>query len=237
MQRSIHTIKQTLTPLFQGILDLVYPPLCLVCEKKLVATEDQLCDACLEGFKLLGKPHANFSVPGEVFIHTAWALFDFDPPFQQLIHHLKYSRRRKPILRVLNYFGREILDQLQGQAYDWIVSIPLHPRKRRERGYNQVDGVSEWLAENLHTQLGNQLVVCHKYTQSQTQLNAEERQENVSEAFGVKHETEIVGKRLLLVDDVLTTGATANALANILIATGASRVDLLTLSTPSKGKP
>lgn len=225
---SLHPIKQV----FNGILDLIYPPLCLVCGQKLTDREEQLCLACLERFSLLGKPHSEFSIPGKVFISTAWALFEFDPQFQSLIHHLKYSRRRKPIIRVLNHYDTEIMDLLPGKTYDWIIPIPLHPRKQRERGYNQVDGVSLWLGDRLGAKVGDHLVLRRKYTRSQTKLNAEERQANVARAFAVKLDSEINGKKLLLVDDVLTTGATANALAKVLVAAGAQRVDLLTLSTP-----
>ncbi|MCF6239184.1 MAG: ComF family protein, partial [Candidatus Marinimicrobia bacterium] len=110
-------------------------------------------------------------------------------------------------------------------------------RKLRERGYNQVDDMSSWLAAQLGARSGNELVVRTKYTQTQTQLNAEERFENVAQAFSVKQESMITGKYVLLVDDVLTTGATANALATVLKTAGAARVDLVTLSTPQHGNP
>ncbi len=221
--------------LFRGAVDLVYPPLCLICEVRLQDTEDQVCLSCLSGFNLLGKEHEHFSVPGEIFLHKAWALFDFDPAFQTLIHHLKYSKRRKPVLTVLNHYRAEIAAQLANQTYDFIVSIPLHPRKLRERGYNQVDDMSNWLAMLLGAKLGNHLVAREKYTKSQTQLNAAERQKNVAQAFAVKDGVPVLGQRILLVDDVLTTGATANALASVLRGNGADQVDLLTLSTPKHG--
>lgn len=225
-------ISNTVKVLINEVIDLVYPPLCLVCERKLIKLEDQLCNSCLDGFKLLGEPHKEFSVPGQVYLGSAWALFDFDPAFQSLIHHLKYSRRRKPILTVLNHHEKKILGQLN-PPYDWVISIPLHPRKQRERGYNQVEGMSRWLAEKLNSQFGDHLVKRIKYTKSQTKLNAQERQENVSKAFAIISADEIRSRRVLLVDDVLTTGATANTLAESLINIGAIGVDLITLSAPS----
>jgi len=71
------------------ILNLVYPPVCPICEQPLSADEDQLCLHCLENFRLIGRPHEKFSVPGEIFISRAWALFEFDSAFQKLIHQLK----------------------------------------------------------------------------------------------------------------------------------------------------
>ncbi|MCF7824770.1 MAG: ComF family protein [Candidatus Marinimicrobia bacterium] len=232
MYNTNFSFDHAIRPIIHGILDLIYPPLCLVCEKKLTDQEDQICFSCLNGFQLIGKEHDKFSIPGKVFIEKAWALFVFDSAFQGLIHHLKYSRRRKPVLAVLKHFQSEIMGQIKHTHYDWIVSIPLHPRKMRERGYNQVDGMNAWLCEQLGTAQGNHLVRRLKYTESQTKLNAEERQLNVAMAFGVVNESEISGRQFLLVDDVLTTGATANELAEVLINSGAQQVDLITLSTP-----
>ncbi|NQV14887.1 ComF family protein [bacterium] len=235
MQLSTRTVRNPIKLLLTGIIDLIYPPLCLNCEQRLNDNEDQLCDTCLDGFKLLGKVHDDFSVPGKIYINSAWALFDFDKAFQNLIHHLKYSRRRKPVQVVLNHYKKQILTQLPQNSIDYVISIPLHLRKLRERGYNQVDDMSHWLAKHLESEIGNHFVERTKYTQSQTQLNAAERQQNVTSAFAVKSDSEIMGKHILLVDDVLTTGATANALAQVLDAAGAARIDLITLSTPQKG--
>ncbi len=229
-------ISDTLKALYAGVLDLVYPPLCLICETRLEQAAMEICPLCLQNFKLIGIPHERFSVPGDIYLSTAWALFEFDQPFQQLIHHLKYSRRRKPVGVVLDHYEVKILEQLPKNKIDLVISIPLHPRKLRERGYNQVDDMSFWLTKKLHAASGNHLVKRTKYTSSQTKLTAQERLQNVREAFGVSEEPALKDKHILLVDDVLTTGATANAMAKILKQSGASRIDLITLSTPQYGK-
>jgi len=231
----LETLPGTIRSLVLGMVDLVYPPLCLICEHHLENAAQQLCTDCLDGLKLIGRPHAQFSVPGEICIQTAWALFEFDEPLQQVIHHLKYSRRRKPIGRILDHYEERILGQLPKGEVDWVISVPLHPRKLRERGYNQVDDLSRWLAEKLHARLGNHLVKRIKYTQTQTKLNAGERLENLQGAFGVTLDEPLRGAHVLLVDDVLTTGATSNALATELNRSGAARIDLLTLATPPFG--
>jgi len=221
--------------LFNGMVDLIYPPLCLICEDRLEQPAQEICLVCLEKFKFLGKAHEQFSVPGDIYLSTAWPLFEFDAAFQQFIHHLKYSRRRKPLAVILNHYESQILYQLPGHGIDLVISIPLHPRKLRERGYNQVDDMSLWLTQKLNAELGNHLVKRIKYTRSQTQLSAQERVENVQEAFDVTDILALKDKHILLVDDVLTTGATSNALARVLHRSGASRIDLVTLSTPHHG--
>ena len=234
-QFSPYLIADTFKALYTGVIDLIYPPLCLICDDRLERAGMELCHTCLNNFKLIGTPHEQFSVTGDIYISTAWALFEFDDSFQQLIHHLKYSRRRKPIGVVLDHYKSQILDQLPVDEIDLVISVPLHPRKFRERGYNQVDDMSNWLAGRLHVELGNHLVKRKKYTSTQTKLNAEERMENVRAAFGVTDESAVRGKHVLLVDDVLTTGATSNALAEILKQSGAAKIDLITLSTPQFG--
>jgi competence protein ComFC len=228
-------ITDTLKALYTGVIDLIYPPLCLICDDRLERAGMEICNTCLNNFKLIGTPHGKFSVTGDIHISTAWALFEFDDSFQQLIHHLKYSRRRKPIGVVLDHYKSQILDQLPVDEIDLVISVPLHPRKFRERGYNQVDDMSNWLTGGLHAELGNHLVKRKKYTSTQTKLNAEERMENVRAAFGVTDDSAVQGKHVLLVDDVLTTGATSNALAEILKQSGAAKIDLITLSTPQFG--
>lgn len=228
-------IPDTLKAFYTGVVDLIYPPQCLICDDRLEQSASEICPSCLEKFKLIGAPHKQFSVTGDIHISRAWALFEFDEPFQQLIHHLKYSRRRKPIGIVLNHYESQILHQLPADEIDVVISIPLHPRKLRERGYNQVDVMSQWLTQKLNAELGNHLVKRTKYTLSQTKLSAEERMNNVRAAFGVTDDSALIGKHILLVDDVLTTGATSNALAGILVESGAGKIDLVTLSTPRFG--
>ena len=236
MQNTASPIIKPLTTFFGGFLDLVYPPLCLLCEARLNQSRDQICESCLATFQLINQPHTDWSVPGPLFIHQAWALFDFDPPVQTLIHQLKYGRRRKPVLHVLDHFEVQILAQLPTEGYDWVVPIPLHPRKLRERGYNQVADLAEWAAHRTGALAADSLVRRIRYTGTQTQLNAEERQTNVQGAFRVTRPESVTDRRLLLVDDVLTTGATANSLAQCLVEAGAASIDLLTISTPRLGE-
>ena len=228
LHHSTKLVKKTVN----AVIDLIYPPLCLICGQRLLETEDQLCTSCLEGFKFINEAHGDFSISGETYVSKAWALFEYDENFQNLVHHLKYSRRRKPVLTVLEHYEKQVLKHLEGTRYDWVIPIPLHPVKQRERGYNQVAGMSRWLAEHLQTKTGLHLVQRTVYTKSQTRLNAVERQLNVKNVFQVLQTEAVKDSHILLVDDVLTTGATSNELARALTNSGALRVDLITLSTP-----
>lgn len=223
-----------LSTVLSQIVDLVYPPQCLICEDRLDHAARQICVSCLCEFKLIGRLHSDFSVSGEIHLDETWPLFEFDPAFQQLIHQLKYARRRKPLIVLLNFYEPKILGMLTEKP-DLVISIPLHPRKLRERGYNQVDDMSRWLARQLETSFGDNVVKRTRYTKSQTKLSAQERQENVQGAFKLQDEDAVRDAHILLVDDVLTTGATANAVAGVLKGAGARKIILMTLSTPLHG--
>lgn len=213
------------------LIDLIYPPLCLICGK-LMTEEKYLCTSCLDNFRFREKPVQKFSISGDIHIDQAWALFDFDEAFQSLIHHLKYSRKRKPVASVLDYYESKIMEVVKRPSYDWVVPVPLHPRKERERGYNQTMPICEWFAPRLNARVGDALVQRVTYTMSQTKLNATQREKNVQRAFKFTGKGELNGATILIIDDVLTTGATSNALARELLNHGAGCIDLITLSAP-----
>jgi competence protein ComFC len=155
----------------------------------------------------------------------SWA--EFDGPLRNAIHQLKYKRD----LALGDELGRYLVDLLQALAWDVdvVVPVPLAAARRAQRGYNQ----SALLARPLSLALGLEYepgaVRRVRETQSQVGLNFVERQENVKDAF-CGNAGMVAGKSILLIDDVMTTGATLNACANALHAAGAATVFALTLA-------
>lgn len=226
------TLISPIRSLGVGLIDLIYPPLCEICGRKLPAPEHLVCNECLRTVAFRGYRIHDFSVHGEVALDGAWCLLDFEPTIQSLIHLLKYSRRPNVVLRVCDFWREDILKMLKDETFDIVSPIPLHTRKERERGYNQVTKLADWLGELCGVESDGKLLGRNRYTSTQTQLNAVERFANVDGAFGVSKNVD--GKNILLVDDVLTTGSTANACAMALKKSGANSVKLLTLATPSR---
>ncbi len=213
-------------------MDLLFPPLCETCNQKMAAHEDLICDDCLRKIPFRGRRTTHFTVAGEVYLDGALVLADFQPEIQHLIHLLKYSRRTRVVSRLAAFWEIQIRELLAPGNYDIIAPIPLHPRKQRERGYNQVSKLVLWLGRQLQVKTQLQLLKRTRYTPTQTHLNARERFHNVQGAFSV---TEPVDQlKILLVDDVLTTGSTANSCAAALKPAGAVQVELLALATPVK---
>jgi ComF family protein len=219
----------------RALLDVLYPPLCLGCEDRLPpdARTLPLCATCLRTLPraapgTLGPRLARFPEGSTAFARTSalW-LFDAEGALQRLQHALKYGNR--PTLGVR-------LGRLVGEAWpdeaprpELIVPVPLHRRRRLERGYNQSERLAAGVGEVLACPVRSDLLARARPTRSQTALSQTERWRNVADAFALADAGAVAGRRVLLVDDVLTTGATAVAAAAPLRAAGAT-VSLATLA-------
>lgn len=160
---------------------------------------------------------------------TAWLLFRKGSHYQQLIHYLKYKGYRE-IGRVLGYqFGLELTTS-PFAGNDIILPVPLHRSRLRVRGFNQSEFIAQGLSEALHIPMMKEPLVRRVQTATQTRKNRYERWQNVADIFIVPERESVTGKRILLVDDVVTTGATLEAAVNTLLKAGVASVDIATLA-------
>jgi ComF family protein len=228
-----------------AIRDLIFPPVCLVCEKDTDGAP--VCDDCLaliqpieRGFcQLCGKPLERkrrsyicpecVRKPLALARVRAWARFTH--PLDKLVYAFKYARYS----RLARFFARRLAlvvqsDGLLGSA-DAIIPIPLHPFKRWRRGYNQ----SELLAKELSKHTGIRMQDClerRRVTRTQTRLTPEQRRANVEGAFSMRRGADpllLADRKLILLDDVITSGSTLDAAARVLLDAGASQVYGLTV--------
>lgn len=150
--------------------------------------------------------------------------FEKEGTLQSIIHQLKYDGMTTLGVEL----GRKLGEKLRERAavgIDGVIPVPLHSTKLRERGYNQSEYIARGIREVTGIPVYSSLLQRHKYTTSQTQLNATERKENVGDAFSVnkRYLVDIHGKTFLIVDDVITTGATIEACAEVLMKNGAAK--------------
>ncbi|HSF53600.1 MAG TPA: ComF family protein [Algoriphagus sp.] len=148
---------------------------------------------------------------------------------QKLLHQLKYRNKPEIGEEMGRLYGLLLAQNGYQKEWDVIVPVPLHPMKQKRRGYNQSEKFGIGLSKSLDIRLEN-FLERKKFTETQTKKSRLQRLDNVEEVFDLLDEVSIQGMRILLVDDVITTGATLCACANVLLANGAKTVDLATIA-------
>ena len=213
--------------------DFIYPPLCFSCSQRLNDGEVRVCSTCWESFAKVhhGDPawlefKAKFDAEGAVKDFLVCFLFEKEGKLQNVIHHLKYSGIKSLGVQLGREIGDKIISNSMFASADYLIPVPLHKLKQRERGYNQSEYLCKGIVEVMSIPINTTFLIRKKYTESQTQLNFEQRKENVGDAFviNLKYQSEIQEKTFILVDDVITTGSTINACAKELINHGAACV-------------
>lgn len=216
------------------LLDLFYPKLCLSCAKNLSAQEELLCLHCEQHLPLTHYfDYENNPIEklfwGRVKVSACGALYFFNKGegIQRLMHQLKYRERKDVGLWLGKKLAREIMASNRFKDIELIVPIPLHPKKEFKRGYNQ----SMLIAKGIEEVSG---VKCHDLLKriensgSQTRKGKYDRWLNVSSAFRVDQIGSLKNKNILLIDDVVTTGATLEAAVSALLSAGVKNVSIAT---------
>lgn len=232
----------------QGLKELAFPDNCLLCRSFLNSRHSQqLCAGCLSRIKLNTPPfclkcsrHLELPTPDGLCptcvktsyaFDQAWGVCSYDDALPSLIHQFKYDG--KTSLRFT--FSRLMFDfinqyQIPMDNFDMIIPMPLHPTRLRERGYNQSQLIAELLSRHLSLPCHQHLMERTKHTPTQTALEAKQRWTNMEGAFRIDHSLDIADKNVLIIDDLLTTAATAHAASCALKEAGAAYVGILTLA-------
>jgi ComF family protein len=215
----------------EAFIRLFYPSACEVCRADLDLEEKILCQHCAGNLDSLAWPMEKTLV-GERFEHLdhAWTVYAYGSPVRELLHGVKYARK--------DYLLKACQKRAVGLAqavtsdfwYDAILPIPIDRLKLIKRHFNQAEILATMLGPWLTPPVKRSLLIKHRPIPSQTSLSHRERVINVYGAFKLKRPATVPGKSFLLLDDVLTTGATANEAARLLKLHGAKRVDFLALA-------
>jgi len=212
------SINSQISSFFKPILDFLLPRFCLLCRSCAIETDALICDRCFQQFPSAGTSEdvtdsVKNSLKSDFAFDSAFSLWSFDKNVQTLIHYFKYSEYwllAQPIAR----FMAESLHQLNFTPTNaLLIPVPLHKTRQRERGYNQSEMICRFVHKNTAIPFDNTILRRIRYTQTLTKLKTKERIKNVSGAFRVQSSESLSGKAIILIDDVLTTGATMNACA------------------------
>ncbi len=236
--------------LLKGLRDIIYPKLCLICKQKLTVSSiggfvclecwakikknnPPFCRRC--GRQLRGSGLARNICPDCVrnspHFDRAFSPCSYEGVIRELIQEFKYKKKDylgQSLSRLLVEFIKEYA--LPMEIIEWVIPVPLHKTRMREREFNQAGVLAGHVAEEFKIKMLEDNLIRHRYTKTQTELETSDRLLNIRDSFLVKREKEIQGKNILLVDDVLTTGATSSEAASVLKRAGARIVFVLTLA-------
>jgi len=225
-----------LKSLWFDFIDLIFPRCCEACEKELIGNEETICTSCRIALPRMDQDSISgdsirqkFISVHEVAATHAFLLFTKKGKVQKLLHALKYKGKSEVGILLGSMFGQEMLEHGHLPEADLIISVPLHKKKMKIRGYNQSDKLAEGFSNATNIPWSGSALERTRFTTTQTGKSKNERWENVKGVFQVNENME--GKRVIIMDDVLTTGATLEACMEALKKAGCERFFILTIAS------
>lgn len=232
---------QFLKTYFNDALHLFYPHHCLGCGSDLLSKDALLCAYCIHelpntGFEKFEHNYVENIFRGRMPVRSAHSQFYFSKGklVQQLIHELKYKANKEIGYYLGNMMGSCLLTGGRFTNIDYLIPLPLYPDKEYKRGYNQAaiicDGISR--ATQIPTMYNN--VIRQRPTETQTKKHRSARWDNVANSFSIKNPDVLRNKNILLVDDVITTGASIEACGQIILQVSGTNISIAALAHATK---
>ncbi len=222
---------------FQNLLQTLFSSTCACCGDVLLTGEKQICINCLANltatfYSAHDDNHTERQLAGRIPYQHATSLYVFRKgnTVQQLVHAMKFHSNSDLCIFMGRQMGLELLHSGRFDDIDLLVPVPLHWRRRLQRGYNQSELLCRGISEVMGRPVNKRALVRHRNTHQQSMQASGDREENVRDAFSVRHPDDLQGKHLLLVDDVLTTGATLGSCCDALKSVNNLKISIATLS-------
>jgi len=232
---------QLFKTILSDTLHLFYPHLCTGCGSDLLQEDNILCLRCITNL-----PHTNFAQHannpiekifwGRISLVAAHSEFYFakESLIQHLIHQLKYKGNQEVGIYLGELMGRSLLNSNRFKNIDYLIPLPLFPDKERTRGYNQAAVICRGLSGIMNVPVLSGKVTRQRFTETQTKKHRTERWENVADSFMLNDKEKLQGKNILLIDDVITTGATLEACGHSIMQAAEVNLSIATLSMAIK---
>lgn len=216
---------------------LFFPIYCAACDSPLYKNEKVLCSSCRHKLPLGNFHKVNAKKIEKVFygrakIENATSLFVFekDSLVQNLMHNLKYRGQQEIGKELGIWLGHELQESDAYKNINAIIPVPLHPKRLRERGYNQVEKFGREIATQLQADYIDIVLRKNSYNEKQSKKNHFSRWSNTSETFAIENESLLIDKHILIVDDIVTTGATLEACIQVLKSIPGIKISIATMA-------
>jgi ComF family protein len=220
-----------------SFINLLFPNICIACKNALAGNEQYICTNCMANL-----PTTNFWLQNNnpiekifwgrvpVVAAASFSYFEKDSRLQHILHHLKYKGKSEVGILLGKAFGYKLIDS-RFNTIDLIIPVPLHKLRQRQRGYNQSEMIAKGLSIAMKKPMLSNSVSRLIATKSQTNKKRYDRWLNVEGVFNIEHPKTLENKHLLIVDDVITTGATLESLIQEVLKVPGVQVSVVTLAT------
>lgn len=211
----------------------MYPPICGICEK---ISKDALCPKCNLELKkqaevnILQKEEIEENIKKEKYFEELMYIFKYEGQVRKLILDYKFNEKSYLYKTFVNFLlkNEKIFENIK--KYDKIIPVPISKKRNKERGYNQSMLIAEEIANKTNLELVNNCLIKTKNIIEQSKLNKEDRQQNIQGVYSLQNERLITNKKILLVDDIYTTGSTVNECCKILQQANPKTIGVLVLA-------
>ena len=222
--------------IFNSFIDTLFPRICPVCNNVLLSHEKHICTKCRIDIPITRYHMQEFNAMEQLFagktpIEKAVGYFFYEKgnPYSNILHNIKYRNNPQLGQYVAKLFAQELLSRDIFRDIDCIIPVPLHHRKKIQRGYNQSEYIAKGFSEVFDIPVHNNIIIAHKSHESQTNKGIYERWLNTQNIFSAQDTQVLENKHVLIVDDVVTTGATLLSAALTIASVPNIKISLATL--------